>query len=86
MIFNYILLTLHRKPLPSWYAESKFGIFIVWGVYSVPGFESEWFWDYWKDPTNIRRNNNKTMYIKYAITSRYQFSRFGDLQYYLCAD
>jgi hypothetical protein len=26
------------------------------------------------------------MYIKYAITSRYQFSRFGDLQYYLCAD
>jgi hypothetical protein len=40
----------------KWYDESKFGIFIVWGVYSVPGFESELFWDYWKDPTNIRQN------------------------------
>ena len=36
--------------------ESKYGIFIVWGVYSIPVFESEWFWDYWKDPTNIRQN------------------------------
>lgn len=48
--------SLDSRPLPSWYDESKFGIFIVWGVYSVPGFESEWFWDYWKDPTNIRQN------------------------------
>jgi alpha-L-fucosidase len=38
--------SLDSRPLPSWYDESKFGIFIVWGVYSVPGFESEWFWDY----------------------------------------
>ena len=48
--------SLDSRPLPSWYDESKFGIFIVWGVYSVPGFESELFWDYWKDPTNIRQN------------------------------
>jgi alpha-L-fucosidase len=47
---------LDSRPLPSWSDESRFGIFIVWGVYSVPGFESEWFWDYWKDPTNIRQN------------------------------
>jgi hypothetical protein len=35
--------SLDSRPLPSWYDESKFGIFIVRGVYSVPGFESEWF-------------------------------------------
>lgn len=23
-------------PLPQWYDDSKFGIFIHWGVYSVP--------------------------------------------------
>ena len=36
--------SLDSRPLPSWYDEAKFGIFIHWGVYSVPSFGSEWFW------------------------------------------
>ncbi|MDR2371261.1 MAG: alpha-L-fucosidase [Treponema sp.] len=28
---------------PEWYAGAKFGIFIHWGVYSVPAFGSEWY-------------------------------------------
>lgn len=39
--------SLDKRPLPSWYDEGKFGIFIVWGVYSVPSFGSEWFWNSW---------------------------------------
>ncbi|MGI3780304.1 MAG: alpha-L-fucosidase, partial [Janthinobacterium lividum] len=26
------------RPLPSWYADAKFGIFIHWGPYSVPAW------------------------------------------------
>ena len=26
-----------------WFGESKFGIFLHWGVYSVPAFSSEWY-------------------------------------------
>ena len=26
-----------------WFGESKFGIFIHWGVYSVPAFADEWY-------------------------------------------
>jgi alpha-L-fucosidase len=40
--------SLDSRPLPSWYDEAKFGIFIHWGVFSVPSFKSEWFWNYWK--------------------------------------
>ncbi len=40
--------SLDSRPLPSWYDDAKFGIFIHWGVYSVPSFGSEWFWTYWK--------------------------------------
>ena len=40
--------SLDARPLPSWYDEAKLGIFIVWGVYSVPSFGNEWFWDYWR--------------------------------------
>src|SRR5258706_4782303 len=28
---------------PAWYEDGKFGIFIHWGVYSVPAFGSEWY-------------------------------------------
>ncbi|XP_033222211.1 alpha-L-fucosidase-like [Belonocnema kinseyi] len=40
--------SLDKRPLPSWYDEAKFGIFIHWGVFSVPSFGSEWFWINWK--------------------------------------
>jgi len=28
---------------PKWYQDAKFGIFIHWGVYSVPAFGNEWY-------------------------------------------
>lgn len=28
---------------PRWYRNAKFGIFIHWGIYSVPAFSSEWY-------------------------------------------
>ncbi|XP_064475899.1 alpha-L-fucosidase-like [Ornithodoros turicata] len=36
--------SLDSRPLPGWYDDAKIGIFIHWGVYSVPAFENEWFW------------------------------------------
>jgi alpha-L-fucosidase len=30
--------SLDARPLPQWYADAKLGIFIVWGLYSVPGW------------------------------------------------
>ncbi|KAK5618599.1 Tissue alpha-L-fucosidase [Crenichthys baileyi] len=40
--------SLDGRPLPSWYDEAKLGIFVHWGVFSVPGFDSEWFWWHWQ--------------------------------------
>ena len=40
--------SLDSRPIPKWYDEAKFGIFMHWGVYSVPAFGTEWMWKYWK--------------------------------------
>ncbi|XP_037785480.1 alpha-L-fucosidase-like [Penaeus monodon] len=40
--------SLDSRPLPEWYDAAKVGIFIHWGVYSVPSFGSEWFWKNWQ--------------------------------------
>ncbi len=46
--------SIDSRPSPSWYTDAKFGIFIHWGVYSVPAFApvhaknqtpyAEWYW------------------------------------------
>lgn len=50
--------SLDSRPLPKWYDEAKVGIFIHWGVYSVPTMGSEWFWKYW-------RQDHKKPYVEY---------------------
>ncbi|HEY1342875.1 MAG TPA: alpha-L-fucosidase [Bryobacteraceae bacterium] len=47
--------SIDRRPSPSWYTDAKFGIFIHWGVYSVPSYAAvnvkdenpyaEWYWN-----------------------------------------
>lgn len=35
--------SLENWQPPKWYRNAKFGIFIHWGVYSVPAFDNEWY-------------------------------------------
>ncbi len=35
--------SLQKYDIPEWYKDAKFGIFIHWGVYSVPAFGNEWY-------------------------------------------
>lgn len=39
--------SLDQRPLPKWYDKAKVGIFLHFGVYTVPSFGSEWFWTNW---------------------------------------
>ena len=34
---------LQKYRAPAWYENAKFGIFIHWGLYSVPAFANEWY-------------------------------------------
>jgi alpha-L-fucosidase len=38
---NWDSLAAYRTP--EWFRDAKFGIFIHWGVYSVPAFGNEWY-------------------------------------------
>ncbi|KAA5537552.1 alpha-L-fucosidase [Roseiconus nitratireducens] len=41
--FDPTWTSLENYEIPKWYKDAKFGIFIHWGVYSVPAFGSEWY-------------------------------------------
>jgi alpha-L-fucosidase len=45
--------SIDSRPTPTWFTDAKFGIFIHWGVYSVPAYApvipgklayAEWYW------------------------------------------
>src|SRR5690349_13476862 len=47
--------SVDSRPTPAWWSDAKFGIFIHWGVYSVPAFASkgeyaEWYWERLRKP------------------------------------
>lgn len=41
--FSASMASLKAFQTPGWYLDGKFGIFIHWGPYCVPAFESEWY-------------------------------------------
>jgi alpha-L-fucosidase len=50
--------SISSRPTPEWWRDAKFGIFIHWGVYSVPAIAprenySEWYWKWLQDPDRI---------------------------------
>jgi alpha-L-fucosidase len=50
------LESLNQHPLPPWYAGAKLGIFVHWGLYSVPG---------WAPLNHPDHDFESTDYIKY---------------------
>ncbi len=66
--------SLDKKPVPEWYKDAKFGIFIHWGVYSVPAYSkvggySEWY-------------QHKLKSDSTSPTARYHRKVYGNQSYY----
>lgn len=76
--------SLDRRPLPSWYDDAKFGIFIHWGTYAVPAFAptdtasvyakyAEWYWKRLETPDMEGHVAFKTFHDRvYGPDVRYQ--------------
>ena len=57
--------SLSQYKVPDWYRDAKFGIFIHWGVYSVPAFGSEWY--------------PREMYLQGSEVNQHHVSTYGPL-------
>ena len=61
--------SLGAYRVPDWYRDAKFGIFIHWGVYSVPAFGNEWY------PRNMYLQSNPA--FQHHIDTYGAQSKFG---------
>lgn len=59
--------SIDSRPVPSWFEDAKFGIFIHWGLYAVPAYSptardgvgvyqryAEWYWRRWKEKSDVQ--------------------------------
>jgi alpha-L-fucosidase len=58
---NWNSLSNYRTP--DWYQKLKFGIFIHWGIFSVPAFNNEWY--------------SRNMYIKDSEEYKHHIETYG---------
>lgn len=56
--------SLSQYEVPQWYKNAKFGIFIHWGIYSVPAFDSEWY--------------SRNMYVKGHAAYEHHIKTYGN--------
>ena len=76
--------SLDKRPVPSWFQDSKFGIFIHWGVYSVPAWGptgdsigvydkyAEWYWRKMDEPGKVQKYFKEFHTKTYGPDFRYQ--------------
>ncbi len=66
-----------RHEMPAWFNEAKFGIFVVWGPYSVPAYNkggyAEWY------GMNIFRNEDTKAFHEKNYGADFKYENFADM-------
>jgi alpha-L-fucosidase len=64
--------SLDRRPIPEWFLDAKFGIFIHWGLYSVPAYaQTGQYAEWYANRLSPTRHGNK------SYTSLFQENKYG---------
>ncbi|KAI8331058.1 glycoside hydrolase superfamily [Chlamydoabsidia padenii] len=66
--YQTIKRSLQQHQAPTWYQQAKFGIFIHWGIYSVPAWApvgkeyAEWYWWQMNHPLDPTFDHHRQRY------------------------
>ena len=73
---EYSWESIKTHPIPEWFGDVKFGIFIHWGVYAVPAYTTEGYAEWY--PSKIYRDGpDRDYHIKtYGNTTQFGYKDF----------
>ncbi len=70
--YNPTWVSIDSRPIPAWFQDAKFGIFIHWGLFSVPAWAptnggiydkyAEWYWA--RLNKNEKKSNRLSIFTK----------------------
>jgi len=83
--------SLDKRPTPEWFLDAKLGIFIHWGIYSVPAFTtpdsySEWYWNWIKNvpgpdaKESAKRRHEETLAFHHRVYGEdFDYTQFAPM-------
>jgi alpha-L-fucosidase len=85
-LYDPTIQSLATRPLPSWFDDAKFGIFIHWGLYSIPAFAPLGANPDPKAPDMMRSNRyaewyENTLKFDTSDTASFHRARYGEASY-----
>ena len=69
--------SLKSKPYPEWFKEAKLGIFIHWGVYSVPAYSNKEDYGEWYLRGLMLSDSLRTSYMKINYGEDFTYKDFA---------
>lgn len=71
--------SLDRRPIPPWFEEARFGIFVVWGPYSVPSWAPKGQYAEWYGH-NMRDKDSPTQKFHFKTYGKdFTYPQFGPM-------
>ena len=76
--------SLDKRETPAWFSDAKFGIFIHWGLYSVPGYTNkgtyaEWYWNALNEDPNTPKKHRRE---RHEAITKFHNEQYGkDFKY-----
>lgn len=68
---------IYEREIPQWFNQDKFGIFVVWGPYSVPSYKdhgyAEWYWRHSQTVPDSREFHER------VYGKDFQYEEFADM-------
>jgi alpha-L-fucosidase len=81
--------SVDSRPNPPWYSDAKFGVFIHWGVYSVPAYAAvgvkgenpyaEWYWNSLEEGKKGGRGKKTVEFHSRVYGADFPYSNFAPL-------
>ena len=70
--------SLDTRPIPAWFNEAKFGIFVVWGPYSVPAWKDKGYSEWYR--WNMQQKDSPTQKFHNRVYGEdFEYEQFAEL-------
>ena len=72
--------SINARPVPAWFEDAKFGIFIHWGLYSVPAFSRrDWYAEWYQIQLQEQKKPEVVDFHKRVYGENFRYADFAGM-------
>ena len=69
--------SINSRPVPAWFEDAKFGVFIHWGLYSVPAFtRRDWYAEWYQHQLQTQKKPEVLAFHNRVYGESFQYADF----------